>query len=79
MVTKIQQWGNSLGLRIPKSLASQLAIANGQQVELGIENDCLVVRPLKKEYRLSEMLAAITPENRHDEVDFGRAMGREIW
>ena len=79
MTTQVSKWGNSLGLRIPKSLAQELQMADGDAVEIAVENGALVVRPEKKRYTIEELVADITPENRHDEIDWGKPVGKEYW
>jgi antitoxin MazE len=80
MITKIQKWGNSLGLRIPKGLAEDAQVAEGADVDVKVENGRLVVAPIKNSrYRLSDLLKQVTPENLHAEVQVGGPVGREVW
>ncbi len=80
MVTKIQKWGNSLGLRIPKSFASEAGVEEGSAVDIFLEGDRLVIRPLKTaRYQLSDLLSQVSEDNRHDEISTGDAVGRESW
>jgi len=80
MQTKIQRWGNSLGLRIPRSFAKEAGVEAGSEVDLSVRDGDLVVRAAKRRaYRLSELLEKVTAENRHGEVDTGEPMGREVW
>lgn len=37
------------------------------------------VKPLEREETLDEMLARVTPQNRHGEADRGPAVGKEVW
>ena len=75
----IQKWGNSLALRIPKPLADQMHLAEGDSVELRVGSRGLTVRPARPSYRLSDLVRKITPANRHEETPWGRAVGREVW
>jgi antitoxin MazE len=78
--TKIQRWGNSLGLRIPRSLAEEAGVGAGSAVELSIQDGNVVVKPARrKRYELKDLLRGITARNMHGEVDTGRAVGREVW
>ena len=78
--TKIQKWGNSLGLRIPRAFAEEAGVEAGSAVDLSIREGDLVVRPAKRrKYRLAEMLRRITRKNLQHEVDTGAPVGREIW
>ena len=80
MQTMIQQWGNSLALRIPKAFAQQAKVKKGSRVKLTVEKNRLVVEPVeKKKSTLKELLAGVTPENIHPETDWGKPMGKEIW
>jgi len=80
MQTKIQRWGNSLGLRIPRSFAEEAGVEAGSQVDLSVRDGDLVVRAAKRrKYRLSELLQSVTAKNLHGEVDTGRPVGREVW
>jgi antitoxin MazE len=80
MFANVQKWGNSLGLRIPKPLAEEARIVEGSLVELAVRNDVLCVTPVTpRRYSLEELVAQISPENIHGEVDFGPAVGNELW
>ena len=80
MQTRIRKWGNSLGLRIPKSFADGVGVVEGSEVEVSVEGGDIVIRPVQKpRYRLDELLQNITPENLHDEIETGGPVGGEIW
>ncbi len=69
MQTKIQRWGNTLGLRIPRALASAAQIEDGSTVELAIENGGLRVRPVRaRKYALGQLLKGVKPQTLHGEV-----------
>ena len=79
MTTKIQKWGNSLAVRIPKSIMQNSGLVQGGEVVLELQNGLLFVRPKKqKEYTLKELLKGMTKENRHEPVDWGPDVGNEI-
>ncbi|MDR9855795.1 AbrB/MazE/SpoVT family DNA-binding domain-containing protein [Paenibacillus sp. VCA1] len=73
----VQKWGNSLGIRIPKSLALKVGLEEGSEIDLDVENGHLVIKP--KSTTLGELLAQVTPENLHEEVSTGDPKGREAW
>ena len=79
MKAKIQKWGNSLALRLPKSVAQQIEVAEGDGVELEVSTAGLLVRPARKKYNLSELVHRISKKNRHVETDWGRPAGKEAW
>ena len=80
MKTTIQRWGNSLAVRIPKTLAQETTFDEGDEVDLRADEDRIVMeRSQPQHYRLSDLLAGVTEANRHDAVEFGAAAGREAW
>lgn len=79
MRAKIQKWGNSLALRIPKSVAARSELAEGTEVELSVVDGKLVIAPAERELTLDEMLDLVTPENQHGLLDWGPPMGNEVW
>ena len=80
MLTRIQKWGNSLGLRIPKSFAAEVEVEAGSTVDIRVENGDLVIRPLRRrQYVLSELLEGVNSRNLHDEISTGDPVGREAW
>ena len=80
MQTQVKKWGNSLALRIPKSLAERLDLKTDTEVEIQVVGDQLMIKPLPEPtLTLEELLAQITEENLHDEVGTGTAVGAEVW
>ena len=80
MHSKVQKWGNSLALRIPKAFALEVGLREDADVEVSIRQGNLVVAPLKTPtYNLNDLLAKVTRRNLHGEVDLGPAAGREAW
>ena len=76
MKTKVVKWGNSLGLRIPKSFAEEVNVIEGSTVDLSLEDGRLVIRPTDQpKYPLDELLAGITESNLHSEVEIGSPSG----
>jgi antitoxin MazE len=76
----IRKWGNSLGLRIPKPFAEEAGMTAGSTVELSMEDGNLVVRPRRApSFTLEALLGGITRANRHEAIDFGQRVGREVW
>ena len=80
MLAVVKKWGNSRALRIPKDMALELGLDFGSQVELIPEEGQIRIVPAKRpKYTLEELVAGITPENRHEEWDTGPPVGREVW
>jgi antitoxin MazE len=78
-VTQIARWGNSLGLRLPKSVALEAQVGEGDTVDVSVKNGAIVVRPSRPTYSLKQLVAKITPRNRHNESDWGTQVGDEVW
>ena len=69
MVTKVQKWGNSLGVRLPKFAVEEARVHDGSSVDVCVRDGEIVVQPLKKaRFHLRRMLAGIRPGNLHDEL-----------
>jgi len=75
---KVQAWGNSLGLRIPKVYANALGVGSGSEMELKMEDGALLARPAEA-IHLEALLAEITAENQHSSTDWGDGSGGEAW
>ncbi|AKG20218.1 AbrB/MazE/SpoVT family DNA-binding domain-containing protein [Calothrix sp. 336/3] len=80
MVATVAKWGNSLAVRIPQHVAKEIQLTEGAEVDLVVIDGNLVIKPrLRRRYSLEELVAAITPENLHSEVETGVAAGNEVW
>jgi antitoxin MazE len=80
MISRVQKWGNSLALRIPKTFANEIGLKNETSVELKQVEGKLVITPLAEpDTELEKLLTNITGENIHSEIDTGSAVGKEIW
>jgi antitoxin MazE len=79
MRARVQKWGNSLALRIPKAAAEACALENGAEVDLSMDDGRLVVSAVLPRYTLDELLAAVTSENIHEEIGPQGSVGLEAW
>ena len=80
MLTKVQRWGNSLALRIPKVFALDAQLENDSLVEISLVDGQIIVKPVSAPiWSLEELLAGINKNNIHHEVDTGFAVGNEVW
>ena len=73
----VAKWGSSLAVRIPKPIAEQWGVREGSRIEMVSRGEQLLLR--KKAYDLEEMVARITPDTLHAEVDSGAPRGNEEW
>ena len=80
MKTRVQKWGNSLALRIPKPFAIEVGLERNSPVDVSVVDGQLIIAPAAEPaVPLQELLAQITEENLHGEVDTGLATGQEAW
>ena len=80
MKTKVQKWGNSLALRIPRSFAMEADLTDGSVVDMTARDGKIIVdaHPAPA-YNLKDLLKAVTKKNIHSGVDTGAPVGREAW
>lgn len=82
MVTKVQKWGNSQGLRFTKGVLDQAQIEVGDEVKVSVRAGRIIVEPATKvrgRYKLKNLLARIPKGYRAEEVDWGSPVGKEAW
>jgi len=80
MRTKVQKWGNSLALRIPKAFALDTQLENNSVVEVSLVEGQIVIKPISpRRWSLDQLLSGVTSDNIHREIDTGIAVGDEVW
>ncbi len=80
MRVTVKKWGNSASVRIPSAIMEAASLKLDQTVEVREEDGRIVIEPIRPgNYDLEKLLADITPENIHDEVSFGPAVGKEVF
>lgn len=80
MKTTAQKWGNSLAIRVPKSVAQQVGLKEQDDLEIEVQDGNVVLKPyVRRVYRLEDLVKQITLKNVHGEVETGTSVGREIW
>ena len=67
--TRLAKWGNSLGLRLPKPLAREVRLDEGDTVDVSVDNGTIVIRLSHPTHSLDELVGRITARNRHGESD----------
>ncbi len=78
--TRLAKWGNSLAVRIPKAIAEDVRLREGEPVTVTVASDGgLVIKTRCHKYQLGQLVSRITARNRHAEVDWGKPRGGEIW
>ena len=79
MKTTAQKWGNSLAIRVPKSVALQVGLKAQDDLEIEVQDGNVVLKPhLRRVYRLEDLVKQINQKNVHGEIDTGIPVGREI-
>lgn len=80
MQARVQKWGNSLAIRIPKSFAAQSHIDQNSVIEMSVENGRIILLPVAQpKVTLAQLLEGVTRENLHQEVETGASVGQEVW
>jgi len=82
MVTKVQKWGNSQGLRFTKEMLEEAQIDVGDEVKVSVRGGRIIVEPLTKvrgRYKLKQLVAKIRKDHRAEEIDWGPPAGKEAW
>jgi antitoxin MazE len=82
MVTKVQKWGNSQGLRVTKEILEEAQIGVGDEVKIVVRKGRIIVEPLSKirgKYSLEKLVAQMPKNSRGEEVDWGPPVGKEAW
>lgn len=81
MHVTVKKWGHSASVRIPVAIMKAVSLNLDETVDIREEGGRIVIEPVRntKKYDLSQLIAGITPENQHAEVDFGPAVGKEAF
>lgn len=80
MLARAQKWGNSLAVRLPKTVAEECGIEADSPVEIVREGNLIIIKPVReKGVSLDSLLAGVTKDNIHSEVSTGKPVGKEVW
>lgn len=82
MVTKIQKWGNSQGLRLARQVLEDARISVGDEVDVTTRDGIIVIAPVRRirgKQSLQELVSRIPKNYEPEEVDWGKPVGREVW
>jgi len=77
MQARVQKWGNSLAVRIPKPVITETGLGENALVEVSSDGEVITIRRSVRIPTLEELLAGITDENKHELVDWGPDVGKE--
>ena len=82
MVTKIQKWGNSQGLRVTKEILQEAQLGIGDEVNVEVRKGRIIIEPVSKlrgKYTLEELVAKLPKNYRAEEAAWGQPVGKEVW
>jgi antitoxin MazE len=82
MVTKVQSWGNSQGLRLSKQVLADVHVSVGDDVDVAVRDGVIVVTPIERtrgKVSLRKLVARIPKGYKPEEIDWGTPAGREVW
>jgi antitoxin MazE len=82
MLTRVQKWGNSQGVRFPTKVLAEAGMAVGDEVDITVEAGRIVVEPsprVRGKYRLEDLVARMPEGYEPQEEDWGEPVGREVW
>jgi antitoxin MazE len=77
MRARVSRWGNSLAIRLPKAVAGELGVGEGQSVDLTVRDGAVVMRAARRRYRLADLLAQIRPGSVPEAIEY-RPVGKEL-
>jgi antitoxin MazE len=79
----IRKWGNGAGIRLPKKVTDAANLKLNQQLAISLKGKSVVLTPIdeprKSRVKLDDLLAGITPDNQHNETEWGEPVGKESW
>lgn len=82
MLTKVQKWGNSQGVRLSRNVLDGLQIQAGDEVDVSVNDGAIVIRPIhpvRGKRKLEDLVSRIPDDYQRLETDWGKPVGREAW
>ena len=82
MLSKVQKWGNSQGIRIPKNLLENSLIKIGEEVEITVKDGKIIVEPTHKirgKYDIKDLVCKMPKDYEVEEINWGVPSGQEVW
>lgn len=79
MKTRVKKWGNSLGVRLPKSIAEQQSLTEGTGVTVAVKNNVIVIEATADEQTLDTLLNDMSLDSVHTETEWFEPRGNEVW
>jgi antitoxin MazE len=82
MITRIQRWGNSQGLRLARQVLEDACISVGDDVDVAARDGMIVIVPVRRvrgRVSLQELVSRIPEDYKAEETDWGKPVGKEVW
>lgn len=80
MRVQVKKWGNSASVRVPATIMAAAKLSVDQSVEVKEEGGRIIIEPVRTPvYDLEDLLARMTPDTFHEDIDFGPPIGHEVW
>ena len=82
MVTRIQKWGNSQGLRLARQVLEDVHISVGDEVDVTTRDGMIVIAPARRirgKQSLQALVSRMPKTYKTREIDWGEPVGREVW
>lgn len=82
MLAKVQKWGNSQGIRIPKKILNNTHIQVGEEVNITVHVGKIIVEPsnrIRGRYDINALAGKMPKEYKPGEENWGFPAGKEVW
>jgi antitoxin MazE len=82
MITRVRKWGNSQGIRFPKSILEEAKISVGDMVTIVVRRGRIIVEPVTKargKHDLTKLISQIPKSYRSEAIEWGNPAGKEVW
>jgi antitoxin MazE len=79
METRVKKWGNSQGIRLPKTILEEARLKSGDRVRLSVKDRSILISSTRSKLSLKQLIDRIAPGNLHSAVETGGPKGREVW
>jgi antitoxin MazE len=82
MLTKVQKWGNSQGLRFSKAILEKAEIQVGDEVRISVEDGRIIIEPVyqvRGRFDIQKLVAEMPADYQVEEIDWGEPSGEEVW
>jgi antitoxin MazE len=76
---QVVKWGNSHAVRLPKVVLEEAELRDGDHLEVRVDKGRIALEPVSPKLKLRDLVARISAKNLHDEQDWGKPVGREVW